>query len=517
VESYFEAGSRKYIVSRLIAGFTHDTFEPGVTVLYWNGVPIDRAVERNGERQAGSNLPARHARGLEALTIRPMASTLPPDAEWVVVQYEGLDRQVRELRFDWMVFSPETDTRAVDPNAAEVQNSTALGVDIQQEAVMLAKKVLFAPQAVAAARQARQGRTVAARDTDLPTILPDVFRAQSVETPHGTFGYVRIFTFNVNNPNVFVSEFTRLVEALPHAGLILDVRGNGGGHIHAAERILQLLTPHPVEPEPVQFINTPLTLKVTQLHAPSPLDPSFDLSPWTASIAQAVETGATFSRGVPITPCASANNTGQKYHGPVVLITNALCYSATDIFAAGFQDHHIGPILGIDGNTGAGGANVWTHALLQLLFDGTDSPFASLPNGANMRVSIRRTLRVGERSGTPLEDLGVVPEREHRMTRRDVLNGNRDLINAAARLLSELPSRALHVNVHSQARGSLGLRVDTQGIDRLDIYLDGRPQTSRDVSDGTVEISLETIPGANVLELQGFQGGTLVAARQVSL
>src|SRR5688572_523345 len=96
-------------------------------------------------------------------------------------------------------------------------------------------------------------------------------------------------------------------------------------------------------------------------------------------------------------------------------------------------------------------------------------------------------------------------------------NSNRDLINAAARLLSELPSRALHVNVHSQARGSLGLRVDTQGIDRLDIYLDGRPQTSRDVSDGTVEISLETIPGANVLELQGFQGGTLVAARQVSL
>jgi hypothetical protein len=201
----------------------------------------------------------------------------------------------------------------------------------------------------------------------------------------------------------------------------------------------------------------------------------------------------------------------------VVLITNALCYSATDIFAAGFQDHHIGPILGIDGNTGAGGANVWTHALLQLLFDGTDSPVASLPNGANMRVSIRRTLRVGERSGTPLEDLGVVPEREHRMTRHDVLNGNMDLINAAARLLSELPPRALHVNVHSQAQGSLGLRVDTQGIDRLDIYLDGRPQTSRDVSDGTVEISLETIPGANVLELQGFQGGTLVAARQVSL
>ncbi|MFF3930493.1 S41 family peptidase [Streptomyces hirsutus] len=54
----------------------------------------------------------------------------------------------------------------------------------------------------------------------------------------------------------------------------------------------------------------------------------------------------------------------------MVLITNARCYSATDIFAAGFQDHRIGPVLGTDENTGAGGANVWTHALLSDLLQG---------------------------------------------------------------------------------------------------------------------------------------------------
>ena len=37
---------------------------------------------------------------------------------------------------------------------------------------------------------------------------------------------------------------------------------------------------------------------------------------------------------------------GQTYHGPVVLITDALCYSTTDIFAAGFQDHDLGFVLG---------------------------------------------------------------------------------------------------------------------------------------------------------------------------
>ena len=54
--------------------------------------------------------------------------------------------------------------------------------------------------------------------------------------------------------------------------------------------------------------------------------------------------------------------------GPVVLITDARCYSTTDIFAAGFQDHKVGTILGTDNNTGAGGANVWTLELIRQYF-----------------------------------------------------------------------------------------------------------------------------------------------------
>ena len=52
-----------------------------------------------------------------------------------------------------------------------------------------------------------------------------------------------------------------------------------------------------------------------------------------------------------------------------MLVTDARCYSATDIFAAGFADHRIGPILGVDDNTGAGGANVWTQGLLKQLLE----------------------------------------------------------------------------------------------------------------------------------------------------
>jgi hypothetical protein len=42
-----------------------------------------------------------------------------------------------------------------------------------------------------------------------------------------------------------------------------------------------------------------------------------------------------------------------------------------------------------------------------------DSPYLPLPNGAGMRVAVRRTLRVGKRAGTPVEDLGIIPDACH--------------------------------------------------------------------------------------------------------
>jgi len=85
----------------------------------------------------------------------------------------------------------------------------------------------------------------------------------------------------------------------------------------------------------------------------------------------------------------------------LVNITDARCYSATDIFYAGFADHRIGPVLGVDANTGAGGANVWTHGLLHQLVttrEGVRSPYRDLPGEVDMRVAIRRTLRWSPRS-----------------------------------------------------------------------------------------------------------------------
>ena len=434
IGEYFEGDTHHYIVSRLIAGFTHETFKPGVEVTHWSGVPIDTAVTNNADREAGSNEFARHVRGLDRMTTRPMRMSLPPDEEWVIVGYtDGADEF--EIRLPWQVFRPDPDPQAsaiestgTDPGLLAIQ-----GVDLLTEMTNRARKILFADDAMEAERKAEDLRSkgdvtpdiVNAALGDVST-LPEVFQFREVDTPSGQFGYVRIRTFRPG-PEDFIPELIRILELLPQNGLIIDVRGNGGGTIPSGERMLQLFTPNRVMAERLQFINTDQTLSLSKTHE--------SLRRWQPSIELSLFTGAVYSQGFPIEDPDLTNEIGQKYQGKVVLITDARCYSTTDIFAAGFQDNKIGKILGVDGNTGAGGANVFHHDLLGDLFSGADSPIKPLPNDASMRVAIRRTIRVGDNAGLPVEDVGVTPDCIHRTTRNDLFCGHVDLINAAAHLI----------------------------------------------------------------------------------
>ncbi len=495
VEEFFEEGEPSWVVTKLLTDFKHRHFKPGVTVHHWNGIPFGRAVAINADRQAGSNEHARHVQGLDTMTIRPLAMSPPPDEDWVVIGYRTPDGKDHETRFDWQIFEPRTSPQGVSAEDAASASSRAIGINAKGEAVRRAKKTLFARAAMEAEERAEEGGDVA----DNQSTLPDVLSFRTVKTESGTFGYIRIWTFNVD-PEPFLAECVRILGLLPQNGLILDVRSNGGGVITSGEKLLQLLTPKAIDPCRLSFINTRFTLGLAEAN-------DF-LAQWQPSIAQAVETGASYSYGFPIEPVEEFNRLGQQYCGPVVLITDALCYSTTDIFAAGFQDHAIGPILGTSGNTGAGGANVVTHRQLRQLQAEKDTPFVELPKRANFQMAIRRTTRVGGLSGAPLEDLGVVPDHIHRMSLRDVVGSNEDLIGAAGKLLAGLPVRVLEPTI-----GPKGLSVRTGGISRLDVSVDGRPRASLDVADGRRRVPVA--PGA--VELRGYDQGQLVAARRVTV
>ena len=138
-----------------------------------------------------------------------------------------------------------------------------------------------------------------------------------------------------------------------------------------------------------------------------------------------------------------------------------------------------------------------------------------------MRVAIRRSTRVGPRSGEPLEDLGVKPDPDkvHRMTRSDLLNGNEDLIARAAGILAGVqPVRALSVEVDRASDREVSVSTTTENIPRLDAYVDGRPRLTLDLEDGqtTFDLQLDS-PGPHTLELRGFEGKKLVAARRIEV
>lgn len=496
-----EYEGNRFLVSKLVGRSARESFGPGVEVLYWNGIPIDRYVEVLARETPGGNAAARRARALNSLTLRSLARGQVPDEDWVTITYRGADNRHHEYRQPWLLFEPRPGGRNLSPENLGVVEASGLGLDDQTDDVQQAKKALFAAAAIRREQRLDAGETIEADGGDeVESLLPTIFRARRVPAPDGeAYGYLRIFSFNVDDADRFVDEFSRLLGELPPSGLIVDIRGNGGGLIHAAECSLELLSPIPIEPEPVQFINTPATLRLSSEHRSSARLPGLRLEPWLESMTRSVASGATHSLGIPLTRPDDCNRRGQRYQGPKVLVVDGLCYSAADMFAAGFQDHGIGPIVGLHPSTGAGGANVWSHRLLQFLTAGEDDHggFRTLPGGADLRVAVRRTLRVGSNAGELVEDFGVEPDMTYTMTRRDVLEGNADLIQRLISVLREQPAFRVRASA-----GNRGLEIRCPGAEWVQFTTAGRPVGTVDCDAAGCATLTLPLPHMGVRELE---------------
>ncbi len=475
--------TEKFLVSRVVKdsykSWADDHHQPpefarGVEVLFWNGVPIRRAIEINGDMQAGSNLEARFARGLDNLTTRPLDTSLPPDELWVDITYRTRSGKIATHRQDWLLLMASEAEQLFQAKKGSLKKREA--IDVKKTRINEVKQTMYAPA-----------------DLEVRKSIANALTAGTKTVDGREFGYIRLFSFDVEDADEFVREFRRLItsDEFPQEGLIIDVRGNGGGRIRAGEQLLQLLTPQRIEPELFEFINTPLNLDICR-RAPK----DWNLARWVDSMAEALVTGATYSSGFPLSSPESCNDIGQVYYGPVLLLTDALSYSTTDIFAAGFQDNGVGEVLGTSDNTGAGGANVWRYEdLASAIGKSPRSPFRTLPKGADMLVAMRRSIRVGKHAGRPLEELGIAPDQRHYATKRDVLRNNEDLIARAARILKKKPVYSLSVKplhikgsraVTINATSKVSSKNKSANIARVDVYLDDQPVKSIDASEGAI-------------------------------
>lgn len=501
LKEFTEDGQRRYLVGKR---FTNQdeidaSFQFGVEVKFWNGVPIARAVDRLADRFPGANPEARHARAVEWFTTRTLAFGMPPDEDWITVDYLDEQNEPRQIKLVW-------DVRSLVPAEAErpsQASDTPLGFDLEGARLARMRTLLFAPEVIAAERS---GEPVVRGDDDVP-VTPawsTFFEARKRTAAGQTFGHLRIRSFLTRDVVGFVNELIRLVGELPTDGLVLDIRGNGGGAIVAAELSLQALTGRAVQPEPAQFAATMLNLKICRAVE--------RLAPWLPSLEQALESGAPHSAAIPFTLTEWLDQVPQTYFGPIVLVTDARCYSAADIFSAGFQDNRIGQILGVDGNTGAGGGNIWAMSDLLESLEAGGTQFRPMAGGAELSVVIRRVLRVGKNAGTPLEDYGVVPDQQHAQTRADIMHNDADLMATAAGLLAKGKARRFEVSLtttHEETTATFAVL----GIDRADVVVDNRPRATVDLGGNPTPVPIPDTGTARQIRIAGYDSGELVALR----
>ncbi len=430
VEVYGEYGTPTYVVTKISGAVGDPRFAAGVRLTTWNGVPFPRAVDLYAETLTGGRPDARRARALETLTQRPLAYLPPPDELWVDVGYrdpastEAPDAPDGTIRFEWRAIDPSTALSA--PHAVDVRTRRA--VDATSEAARRARKLLFQPALWE--REVTGTRHDAKAASWMETAFPDAISARRLATSHGTFGYLRLWTFDVDHGDGFLAEADRLLRSMPRKGLIIDLRSNPGGAIEVAERLLQLFTTTQIQPVRFALRATPAMAALTEADGNGA-----DLADWASSVTSALDLGEEYSQHLPISDPDRCNGHGVAYRGPVVVVVNATTFSSGDIFAAGICDHGIGQIVSIGEGTGAGGANVWTSADIEYAYHCAGLTLPPRPPGVAYSISVRRVARSGTASGLAIEDVGVPGDEHYDMTEGDVLGGNHDLTDFCARLL----------------------------------------------------------------------------------
>lgn len=383
VREFYDEGERRLCV----VASAIDELRRGDSLVSWNNAPIAEALNRHMTLQLGANSAARRAKAAQTLTFRPLSSLPPPPNEELFLESISPEGLRKKVRLAWQVADGDWLTRHFSP--------------------LLQEK----------------------KENDAP--LTENLQARLVETSFGTFGCIRIVSFQ-EPPDSFLRSFIAALEAMPAEGLVLDLRGCEEGFIPTAERLLQLFTSMTVEPQTFQFRVTELIRRLVHTWPA--------LYEWRDLVERAVRRGESFSEGRTLTSPEEANSIGQRYHGPVVLLVDALTFSSAEMFAAGFQDHGIGPVLGTAPCTGGGGASAWHQTMIFKLSE--DEKFRPLPRAPVFRVAVRRGRRVRAMSGQSLERIGVIPDALVMPTRADLLHEDADLFESAGKILAEITNRS---------------------------------------------------------------------------
>ncbi len=505
------SGKTRYIVTSVMKGFEHPDFKPGAELVSSRASSdLTDEVDRAAQLSPGANKSAQHLRGVMRLTLRSLATAGTggwrdlAEAVSATFHYKGAGSSQRHsISFPW-----------------GVARGAGLHQEIPGQAFSIAKDLSVSHSAAAILWNR-------APQASPQSVFPDVFEFQTEISAFGKqFGYVAVKSFSTPSsadlssdlPNEF-ARILRLLQATALDGLIVDIRGNPGGDIVAAESMLQMLTARPIEPANFHLANTEATQNILKIIA-ADTSISPDLRAWAGS-AESVPLphGEPLTLGQPLT--TSPNTIGQIYQGPVVLLVDALTYSAADIFAGGFSDNRIGKVISPDASTGGGGASVWPHNDIVARLPAGTLKLQPLPHGTDMSLAMLRSSRVGPSLGQPIEDVGVHPDIIHPRSLEDLLAGDSgDLISHACATLAEMPVHRIEITEVQQTPDGMATRLNAINLDRLEFTLDQDQAPILKVTAGAASSSITVPfhPGGFVpaqMVIHGFSGDELVASARM--
>ncbi len=374
----------------------------------YDGMSVEKAIQLKMPRSLGANPSAARRKSIENLRFYEHDLDFLPNKDSVQLELQNSAGEKYKLEIPWVTWK--------DWNCISQQNNLAVN------------SVKNAPMAKAKKQRGDFDQT---GETNLYW--------QINKTKYGNFGYIELMSFTPIDMTVnqLVTKIKSLLqnELKDTDGLMIDLRGNTGGQLPLAERMIQLFTPREIEPHTFMLRNSEANATYMAL---TPLDR------FTKELDEAIRTGSPFTKRLSIDSKEEVNDIGQVYFKPVAVYVDSNCYSACDTFSAQVQDHKSATVFGEDKTTGGGGANVFS--LNEMLEDfeqyGVDSaPFKKLPNGQNIIFAFRQAFRSGVNEGKLIENAGVTVDRISAPNMTDLFNSNNDQIMVLQKFLGQETSK----------------------------------------------------------------------------
>jgi carboxyl-terminal processing protease len=217
------------------------------------------------------------------------------------------------------------------------------------------------------------GATLTFRLEPRALMSPDV----TVHLVAGSFYYVRLYSFTKNSTDEILTDIAALKAPQAVKGIVLDLRGNGGGLIDGAVRLLSAFVHHK-------------TLFVS-VNGAGKKDPQ------------------------------RTDDKVPLLHLPVVVLIDSGSASSSEIVATAVRDYHLGALVGMRTAGALGGAE-----------------FFGLNDGSGMEVTEARVLGA---KGEVIDGIGVGPGKHISTSAHDLSTGHDPTIDAAIRALRTLSSK----------------------------------------------------------------------------